>query len=47
MVSVDVTLSTHKMMSPDFESMNNCCQFKIMGWVVFARDFGVLRMHKQ
>jgi hypothetical protein len=21
-------------MSPDLESVNNCCQFKIMGWVV-------------
>jgi hypothetical protein len=34
MVSVDVTLGTHKMMSPDLESVNNCCQFKIMGWIV-------------
>jgi hypothetical protein len=34
MVSVNVTLGTHKMMSPDLESVNNCCQFKIMGWVV-------------
>jgi hypothetical protein len=34
MVSVDVTPSTHKMMSPDLESMNNCCQFKIMSWII-------------
>jgi hypothetical protein len=34
MISVNITLCAHKMMSPDLESMNNCCQFKIMGWVV-------------
>jgi hypothetical protein len=34
MVSVNVTLGTHKMMSPDLESVNNCYQFKIMGWIV-------------
>jgi hypothetical protein len=34
MVSVNVTLSTHKMMSPDFKSVNNCCQFQVMGWIV-------------
>jgi hypothetical protein len=33
MVSVNITLGTHKMMSPDLESMNNCYQFKIVGWV--------------
>jgi hypothetical protein len=34
MVSVNITLGAHKMMSPDLESMNNGCQFKIMGWVI-------------
>jgi hypothetical protein len=34
MVNVDITLSTHKMMSPDLEGMNNSCQFKIMSWIV-------------
>jgi hypothetical protein len=35
MDSVNVTLGAHKMMSPDFESMNNSCQFKIMSWIIF------------
>jgi hypothetical protein len=34
MVSVNITLGAHKMMSPDLESMNNYCQFKIVGWVI-------------
>jgi hypothetical protein len=34
MVGVNVTLGAHKMMSPDLESMNNYCQFKIMSWIV-------------
>jgi hypothetical protein len=34
MVSVNITLGAHKMMSPDLESVNNHCQFKIMGWIV-------------
>jgi hypothetical protein len=34
MVSVNITLGAHKMMSLDLESMNNCCQFKIVDWVV-------------
>jgi hypothetical protein len=34
MVSVDIILSAHKMMSPDLESMDNCCQFKIMCWII-------------
>jgi hypothetical protein len=45
MVSVNVTLGAHKMMSPNFESVNNRCQFKIMGWIL--HDSGVLWMHKQ
>jgi hypothetical protein len=34
MVSVNVTLGAHKMMSPNLESVNNCCQLKIMGSIV-------------
>jgi hypothetical protein len=34
MVSVNVTLGAHKMMSPNLEGMNNSCQLKIMGWII-------------
>jgi hypothetical protein len=34
MVSVNVTLGAHKVMSPDLESMDNNYQFKIMSWIV-------------
>jgi hypothetical protein len=34
MVSIDMALCTHQMMSPNFECMDDSCEFKIMGRIV-------------
>jgi hypothetical protein len=34
MVSVNVTLGAHKMISSKLERVNNSCQLKIMGWII-------------
>jgi hypothetical protein len=34
MVSIDMTLCTHHMMSPDLKCMDDSCEFKIMGRIV-------------
>jgi hypothetical protein len=33
-VSIDMALCTHQMMSPNFECMDDSCEFKIMGRIV-------------